>query len=138
MQVSEEALFINNGFYILLSLLYYCSKYLFICIISCNELTLYIYIYDKGFPTRIASICIALFLLSSLIPLTESLRYNVIEAACSIGSIITTDGTNDADIMFGCDLEDVIYGEAENDVLPGRDDDDDDDDDNNNLTVIGR
>ena len=66
------------------------------------------------------------------------MRYNVIEAACSIGSIITTDGTNDADIMFGCDLEDVIYGEAENDVLPGRDDDDDDDDDNNNLTVIGR
>jgi hypothetical protein len=117
-------------------LLYYCSKYLFICIISCNELTLYIYIYiyiyDKGFPTRIASICIALFLLSSLIPLTESLRYNVIEAACSIGSIITTDGTNDADIMFGCDLEDVMYGEAENDVLQGRDDD------NNNLTVIGR
>ena len=131
MQVSEEALFINNGFYILLSLLYYCSKYLFICIISCNELTLYIY--DKGFPTRIASICIALFLLSSLIPLTESLRYNVIEAACSIGSIITTDGTNDADIMFGCDLEDVMYGEAENDVLQSRDDDD-----NNNLTVIGR
>lgn len=132
MQVSEEALFINNGFYILLSLLYYYSKYLFICIISCNELTLYIY--DKGFPTRIASICIALFLLSSLIPLTESLRYNVIEAACSIGSsIITTDGTNDADIMFGCDLEDVMYGEAENDVLQGRDDDN-----NNNLTVIGR
>jgi hypothetical protein len=60
------------------------------------------------------------------------LRYNVIEAACSIGSIITTDGTNDADIMFGCDLEDVMYGEAENDVLQGRDDD------NNNLTVIGR
>jgi hypothetical protein len=61
------------------------------------------------------------------------LRYNVIEAACSIGSSITTDGTNDADIMFGCDLEDVMYGEAENDVLQGRDDDN-----NNNLTVIGR
>jgi hypothetical protein len=63
------------------------------------------------------------------------LRYNVIEAACSIGSsiITTTDGTNDADIMFGCDLEDVMYGEAENDVLQSRDDDD-----NNNLTVIGR
>jgi hypothetical protein len=66
----------------------------------------------------------------SLIPLTESLRYNVIEAACSIGSIITTDGINDADIMFGCDLEDVMYGEDGNDVLQGRNDDD-------NLTVIG-
>jgi hypothetical protein len=61
------------------------------------------------------------------------LRYNVIEAACSIGSsIIITDGTNDADIMFGCDLEDVMYGEDGNDVLQGRDDDN-----NNNLTVIG-
>ena len=35
--------------------------------------------------------------------------------------------------MFGCDLEDVMYSEAENDVLQGRDDDN-----NNNLTVIGR
>jgi hypothetical protein len=33
-------------------------------------------------------------------------HYNVIiEAACSIGSIITTDGTNDPDIILGCDLE---------------------------------
>ena len=51
-------------------------------------------------------------------------NYNVIEATCSIGSIITTDGTNDADIMLGCDLEDVMYGEADNDVLQGRFDDD--------------
>lgn len=53
--------------------------------------------------------------------------YNVIEAACSIGSIITIDSTNDTDIMFGCDLEDVMYDEAGNDALQGRDDD---------LTVI--
>ncbi|HKG88875.1 MAG TPA: hypothetical protein VKA95_11155, partial [Nitrososphaeraceae archaeon] len=58
----------------------------------------------KGFPTRIASICTVLFLLALLIPLTESWEYNVIETACSIGSIITTDGTNDPDIMLGCDL----------------------------------
>jgi hypothetical protein len=33
-------------------------------------------------------------------------HYNVIiETACSIGSIITTDGTNDPDIILGCDLE---------------------------------
>ena len=51
-------------------------------------------------------------------------NYNVIEAACSIGSIITTDGTNDPDLMLGCDLEDVMYGEADNDVLQGRFDDD--------------
>jgi hypothetical protein len=31
--------------------------------------------------------------------------------------------------MFGCDLEDVMYDEAGNDALQGRDDDD--------LTVIG-
>jgi RTX calcium-binding nonapeptide repeat (4 copies) len=78
----------------------------------------------KGFPTRIASICTVLFLLALLIPLTESWEYNVIEATCSIGSIITTDGTNDPDIMLGCDLEDVMYGEADNDVLQGRFDDD--------------
>ena len=42
----------------------------------------------KGFPTRIASICTVLFLLALLIPLTESWEYNVIETACSIGSII--------------------------------------------------
>jgi Ca2+-binding RTX toxin-like protein len=51
-------------------------------------------------------------------------RYNVIEAACSTGSIITTDGTNDHDIMLGCDLDDIMYGEADNDVLQGRFDDD--------------
>ena len=51
-------------------------------------------------------------------------NYNVIETACSIGSIITTDGTNDADIMLGCDLEDIMYGEADNDVLQGRFEDD--------------
>jgi hypothetical protein len=78
----------------------------------------------KGFSTRIASICTVLFLLALLIPLTESWEYNVIETACSIGSIITTDGTNDPDIMLGCDLEDVMYGEADNDVLQGRFDDD--------------
>ena len=50
----------------------------------------------------------------------EDSRYNVIEAACSIGSIITTDGTNDADIMLGCDLDDVMYGKDGNDVLQGR------------------
>lgn len=64
----------------------------------------------------------------SLVLLTESLGSNVIEAACSIGSIITIDSTNDTDIMFGCDLEDVMYDEAGNDALQGRDDDD--------LTVI--
>jgi hypothetical protein len=32
--------------------------------------------------------------------------------------------------MFGCDVEDVMYDEAGNDALQGRDDDDD-------LTVIG-
>ncbi len=47
-------------------------------------------------------------------------RYNVIEAACSPGSIITTDGTNGPNIMLGCDLEDVMYGKANNDVLQGR------------------
>jgi Ca2+-binding RTX toxin-like protein len=78
----------------------------------------------KGFSTRIASICIVLFLLASLIPLTESWGYNVLEAACSIGSIITTDGTNDPDIMLGCVLEDIMYGEADNDILQGRFDDD--------------
>ncbi|HZC47467.1 MAG TPA: calcium-binding protein [Nitrososphaeraceae archaeon] len=49
--------------------------------------------------------------------------YNVIEGACSIGSIITTDGTNGPDIMIGCDLEDVMYCKADNDVLQGRFDD---------------
>jgi Ca2+-binding RTX toxin-like protein len=47
-------------------------------------------------------------------------RYNVIEAACSIGSIISTDGTNEPDIILGCDLEDIIYGDSDNDVLQGR------------------
>ena len=47
-------------------------------------------------------------------------RYNVIEAACSIGSIITTDGTDKSDIMLGCDLDDVMYGESASDVLQGR------------------
>ena len=47
-------------------------------------------------------------------------RYNVIEAACSIGSIITTDGTEKSDIMLGCDLDDVMYGESASDVLQGR------------------
>jgi hypothetical protein len=51
-------------------------------------------------------------------------RYNVIEAACSIGSIVSTDGTNDPDIMLGCDLEDVLYGKSGNDVLQGRLDND--------------
>src|SRR5215211_1743549 len=46
-------------------------------------------------------------------------NYNVIEATCSIGSIITTDGTNDADIMLGCDLEDVMYGDSGDDNLQG-------------------
>src|SRR5215207_7115965 len=78
----------------------------------------------KGFPTRIASIYTVLFLLALLIPLTESWEYNVIETACSIGSIITTDGTNDPDIMLGCDLEDVMYGEADDDALYGDSGDD--------------
>ena len=47
-------------------------------------------------------------------------RYNVIESACSTGSIITTEGTNRPDQMFGCDLEDIIYGKSGNDVLQGR------------------
>jgi Ca2+-binding RTX toxin-like protein len=47
-------------------------------------------------------------------------RYNVIESACSTGSIITTEGTNGPDIMLGCDLEDIMYGESGNDVLQGR------------------
>jgi len=47
-------------------------------------------------------------------------RYNVIEAACSTGSIITTDGTDKSDIMLGCDLEDIMYGKADSDVLQGR------------------
>jgi Ca2+-binding RTX toxin-like protein len=51
-------------------------------------------------------------------------RHNVIEAACSIASIISTDGTNDPDIMLGCDLEDIMYGNAASDVLQGRFDDD--------------
>ena len=51
-------------------------------------------------------------------------QYNVIEAACSIASIISTIGTNDPDIMLGCDLEDIMYGEADNDVLQGRLDND--------------
>ena len=47
-------------------------------------------------------------------------RYNVIEAACSTGSIITTEGTNDHDIMQGCDLEDIMYGQAQSDILQGH------------------
>ena len=47
-------------------------------------------------------------------------RYNVIEAACSIGSIITTDGSEKSDIMLGCDLDDVMYGKSASDVLQGR------------------
>jgi Ca2+-binding RTX toxin-like protein len=55
------------------------------------------------------------------IPLTESREYNVIETDCSIGSIITTDGTNDPGIMLGCDLEDEMYGQDGNDLLEGGD-----------------
>ena len=51
---------------------------------------------------------------------SEYSRYNVIESACSTGSIITTEGTNGPDIMLGCDLEDIIYGKSGNDVLQGR------------------
>ncbi|HEX5892341.1 MAG TPA: hypothetical protein VFY41_05720 [Nitrososphaeraceae archaeon] len=47
-------------------------------------------------------------------------RYNVIEAACSTGSIITTEGTDDHDIMQGCDLEDIMYGQAQSDILQGH------------------
>jgi Ca2+-binding RTX toxin-like protein len=47
-------------------------------------------------------------------------RYNVIEAACSTGSIITTEGTDDHDIMQGCDLEDILYGQAQSDILQGH------------------
>jgi Ca2+-binding RTX toxin-like protein len=47
-------------------------------------------------------------------------RYDVIEAACSIGSIIATDGTNRPHLMLGCDVEDVMYGKSGNDVLQGR------------------
>ena len=47
-------------------------------------------------------------------------RYNVIEAACSPGSIITTDGTRKPDIMLGCDLDDIMYGKSASDVLQGR------------------
>jgi Ca2+-binding RTX toxin-like protein len=65
-----------------------------------------------------------LSLLASLISLTESWGYNVIKTACSIGSIITTDDTNRPDLMLGCDLENVMYGKADNDVLQGRFDDD--------------
>jgi hypothetical protein len=42
------------------------------------------------------------------IPLTESREYNVIETDCSIGSIITTDGTNDPGIMQ--DGNDLLEG----------------------------
>ena len=52
-------------------------------------------------------------------------NYNVIQTACSIGSIIiTTDGTNGPDIMLGCNTPDTMYGEADNDVLQGCFDDD--------------
>jgi len=47
-------------------------------------------------------------------------RYNVIDSACSTGSIITTEGTTRSDIMLGCNLQDIIYGKAGNDVLQGR------------------
>jgi Ca2+-binding RTX toxin-like protein len=47
-------------------------------------------------------------------------RYNVIEAACSTGNIITTDGTDKPDIMLGCDLDDIMYGKSASDVLQGR------------------
>ena len=47
-------------------------------------------------------------------------RHNVIEAACSPGSIITTDGTDKPDIMLGCDLDDIMYAESGNDVVQGR------------------
>src|SRR5687768_5851690 len=42
-------------------------------------------------------------------------RYNVIEAACSAGNIITTDGTDKPDIMLGCDLDDIMYGKSASD-----------------------
>ena len=48
-------------------------------------------------------------------------RYNVINAACSPGSIITTQGTDEPDIMQGCNSEDIMYGFSGNDVLQGRD-----------------
>ena len=52
----------------------------------------------RSFPIRIIiSVCTLLFVLASLIPLTQSWGDNVIEGACSIGSIIRTDGTNRAD-----------------------------------------
>ena len=47
-------------------------------------------------------------------------RHNVIEAACSPGSIITTDGTDKPDIMLGCDLDDIMYAESASDVIQGR------------------
>jgi Ca2+-binding RTX toxin-like protein len=47
-------------------------------------------------------------------------RHNVIEAACSPGSIITTDGTDKPDIMLGCDLDDIMYAESASDVVQGR------------------
>jgi Ca2+-binding RTX toxin-like protein len=47
-------------------------------------------------------------------------RYNVIQAACSDGNIITTDGTDKHDIMLGCDLDDIMYGKSASDVLQGR------------------
>src|SRR5215213_2774076 len=48
-------------------------------------------------------------------------RHNVIEAACSPGSIITTDGTYKPDIMLGCDLDDIMYAESGDDELYGED-----------------
>jgi hypothetical protein len=47
-------------------------------------------------------------------------RYNVIIAGCSTGSIVATDGTHMPDLMFGCDLGDVMYGKAASDVLQSR------------------
>ena len=74
--------------------------------------------------TRLLFLVLVVIIGSMIVPLTNAWakdsRYNVIEAACSPGSIITTDGTSGTDIMLGCDLEDVMYGKANSDVLQGR------------------
>ena len=107
-------------------------------LISSDELTVCIYTL-KGFSTRIiVPVYTVLFLLLLLIPLTKSWGDNVIDAACSSGSIrgsgrsiigagssaIRTDGTNRADLMLGCNTLDIMYGKAGNDVLQGRSEND--------------
>ena len=66
------------------------------------------------YATLLFLLVIIIVIGSIIAPLTKTWaagsHYNVITAGCSIGSIIAIHGTNRADLMLGCDTEDVMYG----------------------------